>query len=970
MARYIPFLLFLLLTAVETHAQNEKSENRKARTSIVQDSLDHWRQSVDMPYWTSARWDLNEAQSTLRSTPLSTGAFLSFDQLLQGQVAGLVAIQASGQPLGETTIRIRGVQTLAAGAEPLYVVDGFPLYNDNLVASAGFRLGPPMNALAFLHPGDVQSIEILKDAAATAIYGARGANGVVLVNTKSGKTGRSGIELTTFTGFQEPIGRYNLLNGEQFAAYINEARNNAGLGSAYSNPAAFGQGTDWQEEIYRSSPALHNYHLGFQGGTNRLAYRLSAAYTKGQGLIRNSDFDRFNLQGNIDVEASDRLSVKNHMNISFTLANTIASNHNPSEGASLGVVGAALVFNPLLSPVDSEGNPIILNEMVDEKGLPTGRLQAGTPVLNPLAQLGLTDSEVQNMRLFNSLSLGYKISTTLTLNFNAGVNLLLNEENFFASGDLQPNQSIGGLGASGRLQSINWVNEYILQYQKSFDENRKLLALAGFSLQAFNSEILSGTSQNFENETLGFYNLGVGANKLINSNFKEWSLFSFFTHLNYRANDKYSFSFSGRADASSRFKGDYAFFPSLSFGWDISKEDFYPIKNLDMRLRASFGWSGNQEIAPYSTLSVLRQFESPLGNQSISGFRPVNLANDDLEIERTRQINLGIDLGSTDGRWVFSADLYSKNTDNALIFLPLPANSGFPFSLANAAEISNAGFDLTIYRQNTQGAILWNSGLNLGFYHNEIKAIDSNFNIPVGAPLLDIEEWSVLQAGASIGSFWGYQTDQILQSGGDPRPAFAGQQLQAGDRKYRDLNGDGVINRNDKSIIGNALPKWSFGLFNELSWKDFQLSFLFQGLAGHDIFNANKFLLESRDGQTNNTLESFNNRWTTQNITNSNPRLSASDKQTVFSDAQLENGAYLRLKNLSLAYNLPENLLQQWGLAKLQIFLSVQNLFTITNYSGIDPDVSRFGQSVLETGVDFDGYPQAKVYGGGLRIGF
>ena len=932
------------------------------------DQVDVGYELLDPRSWSGA---ISTANASYRSSSPSSQILGSF----QGRLSGVNITQSSGQPAGEFVTRIRGVHSIAAGNEPLYVIDGFPLYSDNFLASSGVVSGPQIDALSAFSPDDIASITVLKDAASKAIYGARGANGVIVINTKKGSLSSPAIELNIYGGIQQSIGKYHLLNGSDFAEYLNEARTNAGLTPQYTDPQAFGEGTNWQEETFRSSASIQNYQLRFTGATETLRYMISGTYTDQQGIVSPSRFQRFNIQANLQAKINDRLSLTNSFKLSHTEGSTVPSGVSSLE-ASPGVSGASFIFSPLLSVKGQDNNYTIENHVVDNDGQPINELQTKYPLLSPVAQSKFAQSDVQNTRFFNNLSLDYSILDNLHFGISLGIDAQFNEEALFASGALNPDSPGNAFGASAKLQNFNWFNEYTLRYESRIGKNGILNGLGGFSLQGYTSELLVGQSQGFENESLGYYNLRVGQNKSINSNLLESQLVSFFTRWRYSINDKYNFTLTGRADGASQFNGNYSFYPAASFGWNMSREDFmtdvHAISNVFVRI--SYGSSGNSNILPYSSLSLLRQFETNVNGTSVKGFRPVTLQNSDLEMEKTNEFNIGASFSFLKNRLAFSLDYFNQKTSNALMFLPQAGTSGFEFALENGASIKNNGLDFTIYALAIDHNTRWDIALDAAVHNNNIDAIEGNLSITTGTPLRGIEAWSLLSAGNGIGTFYGYETDGIVQSGDDLNaiPKFAGEDLQPGNRKYKDRNGDGIIDNKDKTVIGSALPKFTLGLHNSITFKfGMDFNFFFQGAFGHEIANFNLIEIENLNGQSNITQEAYDGRWTKENASNSYPKALYSDTPNrIFSDAIIEDGTYFRLKSLSLGYTFTESFSNKLYMSNLRVYISATNVLTLTRYKGIDPDVSHFGQNAVEAGVDFDNYPNSKQFLAGIQISF
>ncbi|NND05291.1 MAG: SusC/RagA family TonB-linked outer membrane protein [Saprospiraceae bacterium] len=887
----------------------------------------------------------------------------TFDEALKGNAAGVSVIQSSGQPSGTHMIQVRGIHTMAGGNEPLYVVDGFPIYNNNDLASSGFSFGPTLNALTFLNPGDIESMYVLKDVGEASLYGGRATNGVVIINTKEGSSSDR-ITLSSAIGVQQPIGRFDLASASQYGAFMNTARTNAGLSPLYNSPGALGEGTDWQDQIYRDQPLSQDYRVSFNGGGEAVHFMLSGSYSGRQGLIKGSDFDRYVLHANVRACVNERTELVNSLNFARVDAHTVPTDVSGDLGTG-GVISSALSFSPLIRNRNELGRLIPFHFQVDDQGGATSRLQSDLPIPNPLGLAQNTDSRYSTSRITDFLSLKYRLAKNLNLSASTGLDAIFNEETTFLPGALQYNVNLGGVGTAGKIQSYNWISQLLVDYSKKISDVHILDVFAGMSTEGVSREFLGGTSTGFESEALRFYSLAVGKNRNVVSDNAKWNMNSFFGRVNLTMYEKYSLAFTGRSDASSRFGGNYEFFPAGSFTWFASKESFIKNSELisDLTLRMGYGISGNMEIPPYTAFTVLNELTAPLHGVAVSGITLDKIGNPSQEMERTRQLHFGVDVGFLDARLGVSLDMYSNQTQNALVNTSLPGTSGFQTALVNGGGIKNAGVEMTLTSRNIEGVFGWTTQLAFGYNQNEITDLPLGATVVYGPAIMGIDNWSIFSIGESIGSFYGLTSDGLAIAG-DQSPSFAGQTLRVGEQKYKDLNDDGIINAADKTIIGTSMPDVNIGLYNSFSYGALRLSFLFQGLLGRDVANLNKLIYNDPTGQVN-VSSSFSSA--------SDPNLpapNAENDRKVFSDVLVEDGSFVRLQNISLAYDFSNHLFKNSPLEKFEVFVSGQNLLTFSGYDGPDPDVSHFGQQVIGQGVDFDSYPKSKSVLVGLNVHF
>ncbi|GEO06466.1 SusC/RagA family TonB-linked outer membrane protein [Adhaeribacter aerolatus] len=924
---------------------------------VLADDAKALEEVVVVGYGTQKKSDLTGAITSVKAEDLKTQPLTSIDQGLQGRASGVQVTQSSGQPGAVASIRIRGGNSLQGGNEPLYVIDGFPVYSGGGLSTPG--TGPNLNPMASLNPGDIESIEILKDASATAIYGSRGANGVVLVTTKNGKRGRDVVSFESYYGMQQNRKKIDLLNATEFANLVNDAYTNDGLAPIYTPAqiAGFGEGTDWQEEIFTPAP-IQNYQLSFSGGDEKTTYALSGGYFKQDGTLINSYFDRINTRVNLERKVNQKFNIGTHLTFNRTTGNTPRTGNDG--GQNQGAILASLLMNPIL--------PVYEDEAL---GLYTVRSDRGGEVPNPVAMARELINENTVLRLLGDIYGQYEIIKGLRLRVSLGTDLLNNKGNYFIPSTLAFGQATKGYGLVSNTTSTTWLNENILTFDKKINDNNALSLLAGVTFQGNRSETVAASSQGFVTNALQENSLQSGStfNEPTTAS-PEWGLISYIGRANYNFKEKYLLTLTGRVDGSSRFgEGNkYGFFPSAALGYRLAEEQFIKDLNFfdDLKLRVSYGITGNQEIGQYNALATLVSNNYNFGGALVTGFRPNRVPNPDLRWEKTGQFDVGLDLGILNNRLRFTLDAYHKKTTDLLYSAAIPWTSGYATALQNIGSIENKGLELGINSDNLTGAFKWTTNFNIATNTNKVLDLgDVDFFYSEGSSShLKITQVTRVEVGKPIGNFYGYVSDGIFQLNediaGSAQPA-----AKPGDRKYKDLNGDGKITPDgDRTVIGSALPKFFGGITNNFSWKGLELNIFAQWVSGNDILNYNRFELELPTGDQNISAD-FINRWTPTNPSNVYPRATRT-RTFLFSDRQVEDGSFLRIKTLTLAYNVPGIIAKK--IEGFKVYATAQNLLTLTKYSGFDPEVSRFGASNLDMGQDYGVYPSAKAYILGLSF--
>lgn len=907
---------------------------------MVEDIL-NLEEVVVMGYGTQRKRTITGAVSTVTSADMVKIPVAGIDHALQGQAAGVQVTQDYGTPGGSMQIRIRGVGTIG-DSDPLYVIDGVP--TKEMINS--------------LNSTDIESISILKDASAAAIYGARAANGVVLITTKKGIAGQTQVQLNAQYGIQNVSRKLDLLTASEYAMISDEALVNAGHDPYWSeSDKPLGKGTDWQDQIFRNA-AFNKYDLSITSGNAGTSYLLGVGYFGQDGIVKFSDFKRYNLRFNIDSKVSDKFTVGANMNLSRIKENLIDTEIN-------GVVRAA-IFQPPTIPVYNQ------NGSYGGPGENEGDAQ------NPLGMADRSDKSSVSNRLFGNFFATYQILPSLKFKTNVGLNVytlqMRDFEPTFAEGNA--NRVINSLTHEDvDYFDVNWENT--LDFTKKFN-NHQLGILVGNTMQDSRTAYVSGYRENFSNNEDYLQQLNAGSsNDKSRGNLTEWSLLSYFGRVNYEFADKYLVSINARYDGSSRFgkSNRWGFFPSASAGWRISKENFFNVKPIDdLKIRASWGRLGNQDIGLYAFSSKMQQSYYTFGipQSLVVGYYPASDFNPDVKWETTTQTNFGFDLSALEYRLYFSADYYVKNTTDMLLVLPQAATSGFSSTgYENLGEVQNKGLELSAQWRDNIGKLNYSLGGNLSTFKNKVIKLGQYSDDITAGLFFDMSTRT--EVGHSIREFYGYVTEGIFQNQAQIDSHADQPGAVPGDVMFKDLDGDEQITSKDRTFIGNPYPDMFFGFNAGVSYAAFDLSIFFQGQVGNDIYNATKFWL-TNSGYNYNKGKEILDRWTGEGSSNTEPRVSLVDanQNARGSDRYIEDGSYLRLKNIQLGYTLPGSIAKKAGLLKARVYFSGGNLLTFTKYTGYDPEVGVARATLGDRTVGFDEvtYPQNKSFIVGLNLTF
>ncbi len=917
---------------------------------------------VVVGYGTQKKSDLTGSVSSLRDKDFNPGANASVDQMMLGRSAGVQINQTSSEPGGGVSIRIRGANSLNAGSEPLYVIDGLPIDNGSLLSASSGGAGTgtnnnPRNPLNSINPNDIASIEILKDASATAIYGSRGANGVILITTKKGSKGKIGVNYDFNTGLQTVPNKLDVLNTSQYIQFMNALAKDEGRAPEFTDAdiSRIGAGTDWQDQVYQKAP-LNSHNISVSGGDDKTTFFSSLNYFDQEGVVKRSGIRKYIARVNLERKLGERVSVGVNVNTSLVKDNNSIDGVNNNENA--GPINAALLYDPT-EPVYTEDGRFSQSKHLT--------------INNPMSLVeGLTSTNFTN-RTMGSIFVKYTILPGLDAKLNFGSDRQTSRRDLFNSTKTLNGLSAKGIANIATMERSNVLMEYTMNYSKQLNEKSTLNLLGGVTYQYFNNRSFSGVIRGFPSDALSTNNLGLGDtnNDNLFSGQEDNSILSYLSRVNYTLNDKYLFTASLRADGSSRFGANnkFGYFPSVALGWRLSEEGFLPSFFYDMKLRASWGLTGNQEINNYASLTTYTTGATAVfGNAVVVGTRPSRIANPDLKWESTEQTNIGLDASILQGRISATIDYFIKNTRDMLIDLPLPRATGFNSILSNVGKMQNKGVEVMLTSTNINKArFSWSTTLNFAAIKNKITDLGDVKNIITGG-VESIGPTTIVTVGYPAFSYYGYEVTGLFQQG-DNIAGSAQPNSKPGYPIFKDVNGDNKITPLDQQIIGSPFPAFTFGISNTIIYKRFQLDFFFQGQQGADMLNIN--VLESmypNNVRRNRIAEQVLDRWTPENPTAKWPsgvQPSAYGGGKVNTLA-LQDASYIRLRNLSVGYNLPVEKLK--FIQSARVYVVGQNLATFTNYVGFDPEANAFGRSNVR--LDYNGYPLARTWMLGVNVGF
>ncbi len=910
--------------------------NKSVINITLQPAINNFEEVVVVGYGTVRKSDLTGAVAQVKTAQLEAVPVYNIEQAMKAGATGVRVVQNSGAPGARMEVRIRGANSMIGDNQPLYVVDGFPITGD----------------ISYLNPSDIESMDILKDASATAIYGARGANGVVIITSKKGKSGQpTRIDVQSQFGIQEDIKRMEVLDAREYAIIANEWLKNANQDPIFNLDEIQGPGTDWQREILRKAP-MHNHTITISGSSEKTRYSLSGNYYDQDGIIINTGAKRGSVRMNMDHRLFDWLSMDFNVNLSRRERFQVpVDNGNAGNSMYSGAISAP----PTLSITDENGLYTQIRQIYSFA-------EVSNPMVfsEPYKNRNLTNVVVGNTSFTVNLAEGLTFKTLLGLETHHGASELFVPL-------IYPNDR--GAASQGTSYRTSFLNENILNYTKSFGTQQRLDLTGGFTFQNDLNRFSNIGVSGFSNNNTANFNLGVA--ETINppsSGISRWAMSSWLARANYSLAEKYLFTASIRADGSSRFgeNNKWAAFPSGAVAWRASNEPFLQdIEAInDLKVRASIGMTGNTALSPYQSLDRISPVRSIYGNSTeIIGYVPTGIANPALRWETTTQADVGVDVTLWNNRVTVTADYFNKRTTDLLASVPLPPSIGFGTMLQNIGEIRNQGFEFDVSSNILTKEFKWNAAVRLSTNRSKIISLAGGNDIFSSSLDLFRSSMNIAREGYPFGMFFG-----LVEDGLDDQ----------GRIKYVDQNQDGEINALDRIIIGNPYPDFIYGINSDFSYKGFELNLFIEGVSGNDIFWATAGNnLNSFQRGSNQFRDLIGNYWTAENP-NPNakyPRVSSTSPLDV-SDRFIEDGSYIRLKSVRLAYNIPIDKLTNSKIKRAQIYISGVNLFTITNYPGIDPDVNTTGsdsQGVgdrLRMGIDQTAYPTAKMYLAGINFSF
>ncbi len=879
---------------------------------------------VVVGYGTQRRVDVTGSISSVSAEEINELPVPGIDQALQGRVAGLILNSNSGQPGVGMTVRIRGNSSINAGNEPLYVIDGIPVTTGDFSSQA--YGGQDFNALTDLNPNEIESIEVLKDAAATSIYGSRASNGVVLITTKRGKTGKPSITLNAYYGFTNPIEKYDMLSGEQFRELLNESRG--------TNDPWNGLDTDFMDLVFQDDAAIQEYDLSVSGGDEKTKYYIGGSFMDQEGTVIGQNFNRVSGRVNLDHRVNEKLSFGAGVNITRTKTNVVNSDNNIYGALSLAILQPSNVeaFN--------EDGSYNFTGMIFE---------------NPVAAALEVDQELLSYRTLANVFGRYEIIPGLAFQSKVALDKLNFDERNYIPATINRGRGSNGSGNLNTSDAIRVVNQNTLDFQRQIND-LSLNVLAGIDYEQFKTRRTFLAGNGFPSAEFRW--LGSAAEYTNASQTEtENRLLSYYGRVTLNYDNKYIFTGTFRADGSSKFgeNNRYGYFPSGSIAWRFSNENFLINSNVinDGKIRVSYGLTGNQAgIGNFASRGLAGG-----GNNygSAPGVAPTQLPNPDLQWEQTTEINIGFDLALFSEVLGITFDWYQKTTEDLLLNRPLPGSSGFTSITQNVGEMENTGIEVLFNVVPFSGEFNWDFSLQFATNQNEVTRLFEGQGFDAGFA-------NRIDEGKPLSYFLGWRAEEFVNP-------------ETGDVIYEDVNGDGNITPVDEVDIGNPNPEFFGGFRNNLSFKGFDLSFFFQFQYGNDILNYTRIFAEDGLRRGFNNTTAVLDRWQQPGDVTRIPRVSEgggpnASRNNSISSRLVEDGSYIRLKNLSLGYTIPNDITSQVGISRLRFYVAGTNLWTLTDYSGLDPEVNFDGTSALTLGTDFLTQGQNKMITFGANLNF
>ncbi len=944
---------------------------------------------VAIGYGSVRKKDLTGSVISVGSEKLKDRPYSNVLQSLSGQVSGVQITQTQGAPGLAPSVKVRGASSINAGTTPLYVIDGIPL-EDNTTrssdtgGSSSSNMNFNRNPLNFINPNDIESVEVLKDASSAAIYGSRGANGVVIITTKQGKAGRTKVDATYEFSISHVNRRVDMMNAKEWMDFETAARNNTWATIVKQNPnavrgnntiippefsdaewlARIGNGTDWQDVILRTALS-HNAQLSASGGTDRTQFMVSGGYLDSEGVIDRNTYDRITLRSNLKHKISEKFSFGVNIGLSRTKDSSFGT-AGKSDAVSL-----ALQSDPIF-PLYVETGSLGFK---DPSSIWNTFVKYGFQLWHPYSLTReMTKKKITNVTTANSYA---QWNILKGFSFKTAVNANIEDSNYTQYWNEGQNWGYSGwVNAEGMLitmRSFNWAWENTFNYNKTINDDHTINALLGYTAQKQHYDYSNMTSGSFPNDLVKTLNAGIVSSGSTTA--EEWSLISYFARANYSYKGKYLASAAIRADGCSRFGANnrWGYFPSASVAWRISEESFMSgISWLDnLKLRLSYGVTGNNQIPNYGAVGLLGYSSYVSGSTVEQGIYTNTFADSNLKWEKTGQTNLGLDAGILKQRITFSLDVYYSKTRDLLLDVPIPVLTGFQSTLTNIGELQNKGYEFTLSTKNFTGAFSWNTEFNIFANRNKVLKLGEN-NAPIDLTVSSATSRTAV--GHPIGSYYGYVIDGVIMSQSDLDnnlyPVWSGS--EPGDPKVRDVNKDGKINADDRTFIGNYQPDFSWGMTNTFGYKGIELSIMLTGVQGNEIMNHQARFLKSFNGDRN-AYKSVTNYWKSESDPGNGkifkPRVIQNTVQAQGSTYWVEDGSFVRIKNIRLGYNLPQNLIKKVNISALKVYVNLENVYVFSDYSNYDPEGSTYQAGTL-VGFDYGAYPNPFVATAGINITF
>jgi len=953
-------------------------ENSLSLEIVLQETKETLDEVVVIGYGTVKKKDATGAVAKVNLTDLNKAPVRSFDEALAGRIAGVTVASNDGQPGASVNIVIRGNNSLTQDNSPLYVIDGFPIENPN-------------NNV--LNPNDIESMEILKDASATAIYGARGANGVIIITTKKGKVSIPTLSFDAYYGTQKDTKRMALMSAYEYVKYQFERSPATTASTFFTNGQSLESyknraGVDWQDLLLRKA-AIQNYNLSISGGNATTKYAISGSAFKQDGNIINSDYSRYQGRMVLDQTVNNKCKIGFNINYSNLVSNGAAPSYSGFSN-TLGLMYSVWGYRPTSGDSTNSG---LLGGLFDSSVSVLNDYRSN-PIINTKNTLNKRTTNVFVANFYAD----YTLTKDLRLRITGGVNRSLQKGEVFYNSNTSRGNVKSPLGSNGPNGTVNftsvnnWLNENTLSYNKTISAKHQINAVIGATFQGTTNESNGYGAIQVPNDELGISSLGGGIPLSVASSNSENTLASFLGRVNYTLHKNYLFTVSYRADGSSKFLKKWSYFPSAAFAWKITDENFaQKWQNLiEAKLRTSYGVVGNNRVSDYPyqyTISAPIAASYPFNNSYVRGSYPNSLGNRNLKWETTYQGDLGLDIGFFRHRIDVQLDYYQKNTKDLLLDARLRPSSGYENAYKNIGEVKNSGFEFSINTLNVKNTrFIWSTTFNISFNKSKVIALAQNQET-----LLSTVYWNgptdplyMAMIGKPISQIIGYVWEGVYQlndfdkagskyvlKDNVPYTVNGKNAIQPGDIKYKDINGDGIVDNNDVTTIGNPYPKHVGGIGNNFTYGNFDLNLFFQWSSGNDLVNINRLIFEGNQNNSSNLNQfaSYTNRWSLTNQNTNVFRTNGAGPSGIYSTRIIEDGSYLRFKTVQVGYNVPSSKYKKLGVRSIRVYASAQNLYTWTKYSGLDPEVSVY-QSALTPGSDYSSYPRARTITLGLNVNF